>query len=762
MCYFSPCFRYLVFIFACYATVALGADQTGTYVGAKVCGSCHAKQYKRWKGSHHDWAMQPATRETVLGDFNNARYEHNGQISLFSQKEGRFYVTTENTQGQQEKFEIRYTFGVYPLQQYLIGFEDGRYQAFSVAWDARPVTEGGQRWFHLYPDETSAHDDQLHWTGPYLNWNSRCAECHSTNLRKNYDAETDSYDTRWSEINVACEACHGPGKKHLQWATEGSKDTIANAGFQWDLRAVGSWLRRPGEATAKHQVKEEKQSSGLGRQIDACGGCHARRSIIGREHQGHPFTETYQLSLPQTPLYHADGQILDEDYVVGSFLQSKMFHNGVECSNCHDPHSLKLRASDNGVCAQCHNPSVFDGPQHHHHPKGSSGTVCANCHMPETTYMVVDPRRDHSIRIPRPDLSLQHGTPNACTRCHRQQTDKWAADTMDQWLAQGKKSLRPHFSERLAAGQGSNPDAVQLMQLATNPGEPGIARAAAVAQLQQHPGPEALLTVQTNLNATDPMVRRAAVDAMGMASPEQRQADLSPLMTDNSKLVRLGVAAQLASLDPRQLPEKQRRQLLALFDEYREAQLINADMPAAQVNLGLFYSARGLWDQAEEAYRKALKLDPKHIPARLNLADLYRQLERESEGEALLRKATQLAPEQATVHHALGLLLVRQKQYEKALPSLQRAAELAPEDIRYGYVYAVALNSQGKSSAAIAVLKKIDQRYPNRPEILQTLIDILARQSQWKAALMYAERLQEQQPENDSLRRWIDYLRSKQ
>jgi cytochrome c553 len=77
-------------------------------------------------------------------------------------------------------------FGVYPLQQYLLPLDDGRLQALSIAWDSRPAEEGGQRWYHLYPDEAIAHDDPLHWTGPYQNWNTRCAECHSTDLHKNY------------------------------------------------------------------------------------------------------------------------------------------------------------------------------------------------------------------------------------------------------------------------------------------------------------------------------------------------------------------------------------------------------------------------------------------------------------------------------------------------------------------------------------------------------------------------------------------------
>lgn len=737
------------------------------YVGSQTCAACHDDQYQRWKGSHHDWAMQPATEKTVLGNFNNARFKHYGQKSVFSKRDGKFFVKTENAEGKLQKFEIAYTFGFYPLQQYLIAFEDGRYQALSLAWDSRTKKEGGQRWFHLYPDEAIPHDDQLHWTGTYQNWNSRCAECHSTNLKKNYDLETDSYQTNWSEINVACEACHGPGKEHLEWANAGADASLTGRGFHWNLGAVGSWVHQQGAPTAQHKKGENEgveTTSDLGRQIDTCGGCHSRRSIIGDEHQGAGFNDTYTLSLPQTPLYHVDGQILDEDYVVGSFLQSKMFHKGVVCSNCHDPHSLELRAPGNNVCAQCHNPNVFDSSEHHHHTAESSGALCANCHMPETTYMVVDPRRDHSVRIPRPDLSLKYQTPNACTKCHTRKSDQWAADGVTRWLKASNKTLNPHFSEQLAAGQAptqaptQNAD-VSLMQLAMAQTQPGIARAAALAQLQNHPSPQALLTAQTNLSETDSLVRRAAVDAMALVSLEQRITDLWPMINDPVKTVRMGVAMQLAGVDEQQFSTERRKQLQALFEEYRVSLLKHADMPATQINLGVFYSARNQLQDAEKAYRHAMKLDKRHIAARLNLADLYRQLNRENEGEALLREALDLSPKQASVHHALGLLLVRQKRYEEALSSLKQAASLAPDDMRYGYIYAVALNSQGKSPEAIKRLKALDRRHPNQPELLMALVDMLGRQKKWEQALVFAEQLQKLQPENQQLQQWIGYLR---
>jgi len=137
------------------------AANTG-FVGANACISCHAVQFESWQGSHHDLAMQQANAKSMLGAFDNASFRHGNVTSTFHQKDGRYLVRTDGPDGKLQDFEIKYAFGVYPLQQYLIELDDGRIQALSIAWDARPEAQGGQRWFHLYPDETIPHDDILH------------------------------------------------------------------------------------------------------------------------------------------------------------------------------------------------------------------------------------------------------------------------------------------------------------------------------------------------------------------------------------------------------------------------------------------------------------------------------------------------------------------------------------------------------------------------------------------------------------------------
>ncbi len=182
-----------------------------SFVGAETCASCHKPEANAWRGSHHALAMQHATQATVLGDFNNASFEHFGQRSRFFRDGDKFLVETDGADGKLATFEIKFTFGVEPLQQYLVAFPDGRLQALPIAWDSRPKEQGGQRWMHLYPGEHIDSNDELHWTKISQNWNFMCASCHSTNLHKNFDAATDTFHTDYSELNVACEVLPRPG-----------------------------------------------------------------------------------------------------------------------------------------------------------------------------------------------------------------------------------------------------------------------------------------------------------------------------------------------------------------------------------------------------------------------------------------------------------------------------------------------------------------------------------------------------------------------
>jgi tetratricopeptide (TPR) repeat protein len=734
------------------------------FVGNSSCKGCHDSEYQLWKGSHHDWAMQPASDNTVLGDFNDVSFEHYGEMTRLHRDGDRFLVTTNNAQGEPQTFEVAYTFGFYPLQQYLLPVGDGRLQALSVSWDSRPKAEGGQRWFHLFPHEAIPFDDPLHWTGSYFTWNSRCAECHSTNLERNYNAASNSYETRWSEINVSCEACHGPASEHLKLAQNGQL-AENSTGFSRTLEPVGNWLYQQGLPTAINpqatQLQQQLQQQHP--QLSVCGSCHARRSLMADQDEDGEFHQKHNLQLLQAPLYHADGQILDEVYVLGSFLQSKMHQQGVVCSNCHEPHSLELRAPGNGVCAQCHSPQRFDTPDHHHHPVGSDGASCANCHMPETTYMVVDPRRDHSLRIPRPDLSVRYGTPNACTQCHNDKPAEWAADAVGHWLKDTKGSDKStsawHFSDDLVPALSGSADAQsRLMKLAMSNSIPALVQASAVDALSGYLDQRSLLVAQTQLNHSDAMVRTAAIGLLAALPPEQRWQELKPLLSDSSKQVRLELARQLLDIDTAILSENDKRQHQLLLQEYWQVLQMHLDTPNGQMNLGLYQMATGHPEKARAAYEQALAFNDSHLGAYLNLADWYRQQKDETAAEQTLVAGLKRLPEVAALHHSLGLLQVRQQNYPAARESLGKAAQLEPENAHYGYLYGLILQRLQQPTEALVQWQQALKYQPNHRNLLLSLLNLTQTQGQWTLARDYAQRLAELEPDNPQWRQVLQHM----
>lgn len=736
--------RLLLLVFGFLCTALAGADDGG-FVGSEVCAGCHAAEHERWQGSHHDLAMQPANAATVLGDFNDSKFRKYGVTSTFFRDGDRFLVRTDGADGELQVFDITYAFGVYPLQQYLVELPGGRLQALSIAWDARAQSEGGQRWFHLYPDERIAYDDPLHWTKPSQNWNTMCAECHSTRLRKNYDANTRSFDTSWSEVNVACEACHGPGADHQRWAKRdtGWQQLEAGRGLvvQLDERHGVHW-----QMDADTGIARRSQPRGSAREIETCARCHSRRSPISPEFKhGEALLDHYLPALLTQGLYFADGQINDEVYVYGSYVQSKMNAAGVTCSDCHEPHSLELRAPGNGVCLQCHQASTFDTPKHHFHESATPGASCAECHMPPRTYMVVDPRHDHSMRIPRPDLSVSIGTPNACNVCHTDQPAEWAAKQVRDWYGEPAPGYQ-RYAEILQAardGEGSGDD---LVALALAPDQPNIARATALTELGQYLGQPGVEALQRGLDDDDPVIRAAALDSLESAPLQLRVPLVFPLLQDPVRLVRIEAARVLAAVPVGDLPAEERRLLAAASAEYVATQLANAERPEAQTGLGNFYAGQGERKPAIAAYQTAIEIAPYFLPAYVNLADFYRRLGRERDALELMQKAVQVNPNAAEAYHALGLSLVRLQRYPEALEALATAVRLEPDDASLAYVYAVALNSLGQSSQAILNLQAAVAKHPRNRDLLTALVSFLRDSGDMAGAQKYAEQLRALRP----------------
>lgn len=715
------------------------------FVGSAACASCHQSQHADWLHSQHQAAMQEPTEASVLGRFDGAAFRKGGAETVFSRKDGKFLVRTEGPDGKQGDFAVRYVFGVAPLQQYLIELPGGRLQAFGIAWDSRPVEEGGQRWFDLYPDRKLAASDPLHWTGIDQNWNYQCAWCHSTNLRKNYDPASGAFATTFSEISVGCEACHGPASNHLAWAATPSP--APNRGFAVSLARAGVNWRAESGPTAIRTGPPASDKEAL-----VCAGCHARRQQFSDDPVAAArFYDAFRPVTLEAGLYHIDGQQRDEVYNFGSFMQSRMHGAGVSCSDCHNPHSGKLRLAGNAVCGQCHAATAFDAPAHHHHAPGSAGAQCANCHMPSTTYMGVDARRDHSFRVPRPDRTASLATPNACNKCHADKSAAWAVETLKAWGA-GSRPGAQSFAEAFQLADANAPGAqAALTRIVADVGQSAIARASALQRLSQSPTPAALQAAKAALSDREPMARAAAVAVFANADAATKREALIPLLSDETRLVRIDAARALAGEAEAGFSDAEKSAFEKALAEYEAAQRFNAERPESQANLGTLNLARGKDEAARAAYEKALALDPTFAPAAISLADILRSGGDEAGAEAALRKSLARNPESGALSHALGLSLIRQKRLGEAMASLEQAARQAPDDARFAYVYGVALHDSGAMRKAVEALARALARHPFDRDILAALASYEAEAGDYAAALPHAERLAELEPEDRSI-----------
>ena len=699
-----------------------------SFVGRDQCVDCHEEAYEKWLSSDHDNAMDLANEQTVRGDFNDIEFEHDGIISRFYKKGDEYFVFTEGPGGEMAEFEVRYTFGIEPLQQYLVPFSGGRLQTLPIAWDSDE-----QRWFDVYPDTTFATDDWLHWTRNGQNWNGMCAECHSTNLQKNYDPENKTFNTTWSELDVSCEACHGPGSRHVAWA---------------EIDPMG----RPEVQDYGLVV----HSSGMDnrQQVEMCAPCHSRRSEVGDyDHSQVNLLENVVPSLLLEGVYHADGQILEEDYVWGSFVQSKMYQNGVRCDDCHDVHSLALHKEGNELCLQCHRADAYDAYEHHFHQKiyegqPSDGALCVKCHMPEQAFMVIDDRADHSLRVPRPDLSLETGVPNSCSQsgCHDDQSVQWSADAYTEWYGKARK---PHFGTILAAARAGEPGAeVGLHSLVESALYPAIVRATALDALQAYQSEQTAKVMQRALNDDEALLRHAAVEAVTAETPESLVELLAPLLFDSVRAVRIRTASRLAGVGREYFKPYQRKALDQELTEYIGAMKASLDFAAAGMNLGNLYGAQGETETAARYYRTALEVDDLFYPAKMNLAMLLSQQGKNEETEQLLREVLEAYPDQHEASYSLALLLVGLNRSNEALPFLAQASEGMPQHSRVHYNYGLLLAQLGKDLEAEPVLLKALNLEPYSVDYLYALIDFHYRRGHLNEALELAERMISAHPQN--------------
>jgi tetratricopeptide (TPR) repeat protein len=725
--------------------------QGPSFVGAATCIECHKREYDLWKGSHHDLAMDIATDSSVLGDFNNFEFRHRGEVHRFFRKGEKFFVNTEGETGKFEDFEVSYTFGYTPLQQYLVPFEGGRLQCLPIAWD----TEQG-KWFHLgdtvYTDEEVGPGNWLHWTRQAQNWNGMCADCHSTNLKKNYNPVTKSYNTTWSEIDVSCEACHGPSSEHLAWAAlpEGSRPADVNTGLIVRTRDL---------------TNEEL--------LNVCARCHSRRAILGDYTDDNSDLLNYMIPmLTAQPLYHVDGQILDEVYEYGSFTQSRMFEQEVMCSDCHDSHSAKTIEPDNRLCLQCHRPDIYDTPKHHFHKMDpgtgderlinrgepeyveGTGAQCVNCHMTGRYYMGNDYRRDHSFRIPRPDLTAKTGAPNACNDCHKDKSTAWSQSYILKWYGE---RTRPHYGETFAAAEKGDRSVISdLILYSENELFPLMVRATAIRFLGRFNTRESNRAVERALTDPASLVRHTAVMSCNPENIASYEKLMMPLLNDPVKGIRAEAAIRLSEVREDQLSPAARKARRAALDEYREINLYNADFPGGLFNLGIMYANAGDFPKAEAAYREALGVDDQFYMAKVNLATVSAQQGRHGEAERLLRELLRDHPDLHELNSSLAMLLAEQGRYEESREFFLKAARLMPEQTRILYNLGLLENTLGNTARAEEYLLQALNMEPGNYDYLYAMATFSLEHGMKDKALKYARQLADRFPGDQAARQLIE------
>jgi tetratricopeptide (TPR) repeat protein len=372
--------------------------------------------------------------------------------------------------------------------------------------------------------------------------------------------------------------------------------------------------------------------------------------------------------------------------------------------------------------------------------------------------MGVDGRRDHGFRIPRPDLSVTLGTPNACTDCHATRTARWAADAVARWYGPGRRQ-EWHYGEALHAGRSGRPEADTLLVRAVEDASvPAIARATALSLLARYPGPRTLAVVQRAVQDPDPLVRRAAADVLDAAEPGTRIALGLPLLRDPIRTVRLEALGGLLDVPRASYSGEQLAVLDRAIAEYRQIQAFNLDRAESHANLGMLELRLGNGEAARIAFETAIRLQPSFGPARIHLADLYRAQGREDRAEATLREALRVDPADGDAREALGLSLVRQKRLKEALPELARAAQLRPDVARYAYVHAVALHETGDVRRALQVLKQAHERHPTDRAIVVALAEYHAGAGDRAAAVAWARTLVRMAPDDAAATRLLESL----
>lgn len=615
------------------------------YAGSASCRDCHRADYDLWSQSHHALAERPLQAVADRIAFDPLRsFQHGLATTTIRIQNGQYQIVTLGLESNLQPFRVERVFGHDPLEQFLTLLPGGRYQVHEASYDPK-----SNQWFYVYGDDLRYPGEFGHWTGRGMNWNSMCAECHNTRLKKNYDATTDSYHTTMAEMAVGCEACHGPLKTHVEWRNTHTNTTVIDP------------------TVAKLPPT---------RIVGLCGSCHSRNSDLTENFKpGDSIYDHYSLEiLDSDQRWYPDGQIKDEDYEFEVFLGSKMYQDGVTCLDCHNAHSYKNTLQGNDLCMRCHNGGNLKAPKIDpvEHKHGCSSD-CIGCHMPETVFMQRHPRRDHGFTIPDPLLTKELGIPNACNRCHANQTTDWALKYTEAWYGTNMNRLTRERARWIAAAENGEAGAKdKLIDLLSNTNQPWYWRGVAAAFLKQWADdPVAQAALLSQLKNEHPLIRERVVRSL---EPEMQntnvQLALKPMLNDSLRNVRVAAAWVLrATVDMHSQAGRDLQQMLDL----------EADQPTGQFEEAMFLLSRQQPAQALAHLEKATAWDPLSPPFLCTKAEVQDQLGGLNDALKTLDRAAAVVPDDPHIPYVRATILARNGRYYEARTAANLSLKIQPD-----------------------------------------------------------------------------------
>jgi predicted CXXCH cytochrome family protein len=723
------------------------------------CRACHEEIFKAWSPSDHAHAHRPVDATADADAFVPARdLSAHGVDYHLGWKNGKPEISEKRGNAPPQSYPADFVLGYRPLRQYIVPLGGGRYQAAELAFDPAK-----KEWFNVFADERRQPGEWGHWRGRGMNWNSMCAHCHFTDFNKNYDVARDTYSSTWLEHGVGCMQCHAEIPATCSKGGAGSPSRP-------DLKSAPHAKARPGRLGEPAPPSEIAK---LKRAQETCAPCHARNELLtGKLQPGGAFHDYQRLTLPvEANVFYPDGQVRDEDFNYTSLLTSRMGGKaGVTCMDCHDPHSTRtlLPATDNALCMRCHatpgpnNAPVIDPLAHSHHKAGSVGNQCISCHMPTTTYMQRAPRHDHGFLKPDPLLTKELGIPNACSRCHADQTIDWSIKHADEWYGAKMNSRQRERARIVAAAQhwNGNPTAppsdhaddaaVAQKLLALVASEDVPAWKATLLLLTRHylaTEPRVIATARTALADTDPLVRSAAVQVL--ASVPSEAATIRPLLSDPTRLVRLDAAwalsAELAENSPI------RRELDAYL-------AVSADQPAGRLRIAQDLFNRGRAAEAEAPLRKAAEWDPNSAGIHDTLGFVLSEVGKPAEAAASLWRAAQLSPTDATPAFNAALAFAQAGKLPDAELALRETLRRNPRHDRAHYNLGLLLNQTGRVPDAIVALENAERLAPRVADYPYARATILMQRGDRDGALTATRRALQIDPANAAARELLTRL----